>query len=83
MMNQWEEFKQLLEEALKDQYDPNNIPFTLDPSLGLMYQQGRKEILVWVLEMLPDDYVKKLQKQVNDYGWEASARHSQMTGGTM
>lgn len=28
-------------------------------------------------------YIQDLEKRVSDYGWEASARHSQMTGGVL
>lgn len=50
------EYKELLEKALREYGNPDNCPFGMDPHTeGAAYRQNKREILVWCLDMLPEN----------------------------
>lgn len=50
------QYKELLEKALLTYNDPMECPFGMDPNNeGVLYRKAKREILVWCLEMLPED----------------------------
>lgn len=49
------------------------------------YKRGHMDAKEEFLKLakIYDDKIKKMEKQISDYGWEETARHAQRTGGWM